>query len=86
MMDRRELVNKEAVDCSHKILWPFILCLLKQDVEKQLPKKYEHEICCKLSKGQCNLYEDFIANSETQATLASGNSLGLINVLMQLCE
>lgn len=84
MVERQELVNKEVVDRLHNVLRPFILRRLKQDVEKQLPKKYEHVICCKLSKRQRNLYEDFIASSETQATLASGNFLGLINVLMQL--
>lgn len=84
MVERQEQVNKEVVDRLHNVLRPFILRRLKQDVEKQLPKKYEHVICCKLSKRQRNLYEDFIASSETQATLASGNFLGLINVLMQL--
>lgn len=84
MVERQEQVNKEVVDRLHNVLRPFILRRLKQDVEKQLPKKYEHVICCKLSKRQRNLYEDFIASSETQATLSSGNFLGLINVLMQL--
>ncbi|GLJ18606.1 hypothetical protein SUGI_0331380 [Cryptomeria japonica] len=84
MVERQEQVNREVVDRLHNVLRPFILRRLKQDVEKQLPKKYEHVICCKLSKRQRNLYEDFIASSETQATLASGNFLGLINVLMQL--
>ncbi|KAH9331633.1 hypothetical protein KI387_003741, partial [Taxus chinensis] len=84
MVERQEQVNKEVVDRLHNVLRPFILRRLKQDVEKQLPKKYEHVIRCKLSKRQRNLYEDFIASSETQATLASGNFLGLINVLMQL--
>lgn len=84
MVERQEQVNREVVDRLHNVLRPFILRRLKQDVEKQLPKKYEHVIRCKLSKRQRNLYEDFIANSETQATLASGNFLGLINVLMQL--
>eukprot|EP01018_Ginkgo_biloba_P038739 Gb_04358 [translate_table: standard] len=84
MVEGQDQVNKEVVDRLHNVLRPFILRRLKRDVEKQLPKKYEHVICCRLSRRQRNLYEDFIASSETQATLASGNFLGMINVLMQL--
>lgn len=77
-------VNKELVDRLHNVLRPFLLRRLKKDVEKQLPGKFEHVIRCRLSKRQRNLYEDFMASSDTQATLSSGNFLGLINVLMQL--
>jgi len=37
-----------------------------------------------LSKRQRTLYEDYMASSDTSATLASSNFLGIINVLMQL--
>lgn len=84
MVDGQEKVNKEVVDRLHNVLRPFILRRLKRDVEKQLPKKYEHVIYCRLSKRQRNLYEDFIASSETQATLASANFFGMISVIMQL--
>ncbi|CAM6104661.1 unnamed protein product [Calypogeia fissa] len=84
MVEGQEQINKEVVDRLHNVLRPFLLRRLKQDVEKQLPGKFEHVIRCRLSKRQRNLYEDFMANSDTQATLASGNFLGLINVLMQL--
>ncbi len=72
------------MDRLHNVLRPFLLRRLKKDVEKQLPGKFEHVIHCRLSKRQRNLYEDFMASSDTQETLASGNFLGLINVLMQL--
>lgn len=72
------------MDRLHNVLRPFLLRRLKKDVEKQLPGKFEHVIRCRLSKRQRNLYEDFMASSDTQATLSSGNFLGLINVLMQL--
>lgn len=72
------------MDRLHNVLRPFLLRRLKKDVEKQLPGKFEHVIHCRLSKRQRNLYEDFMASSDTQATLSSGNFLGLINVLMQL--
>ena len=39
---------------------------------------------CRLSKRQRTLYEDYMDSSDTTATLASGNFLGIINVLMQL--
>ncbi|KAH7651995.1 DNA helicase protein [Dioscorea alata] len=84
MVEGQEKVNKEVVDRLHNVLRPFILRRLKRDVEKQLPKKFEHVIYCRLSKRQRNLYEDFIASSETQATLASANYFGMISVIMQL--
>ncbi|KAG9451421.1 hypothetical protein H6P81_011386 [Aristolochia fimbriata] len=84
MVDGQEKVNKEVVDRLHNVLRPFILRRLKRDVEKQLPKKYEHVMYCRLSKRQRNLYEDFIASSETQATLASANFFGMISIIMQL--
>ncbi|KAL2612977.1 hypothetical protein R1flu_024669 [Riccia fluitans] len=84
MVEGQEQINKEVVDRLHNVLRPFLLRRLKKDVEKQLPQKYEHVIHCRLSKRQRNLYEDFMASSDTQATLSTGNFLGLINVLMQL--
>jgi SNF2 family DNA or RNA helicase len=84
MVDGQEKVNKEVLDRLHNVLRPFILRRLKRDVEKQLPSKHEHVIYCRLSKRQRNLYEDFIASSETQATLASANFFGMISVIMQL--
>ncbi|KAK6289543.1 hypothetical protein POUND7_001084 [Theobroma cacao] len=84
MIDGQERVNKEVVDRLHNVLRPFILRRLKRDVEKQLPMKHEHVIYCRLSRRQRNLYEDFIASSETQATLASANFFGMISVIMQL--
>ncbi|XP_022718312.1 protein PHOTOPERIOD-INDEPENDENT EARLY FLOWERING 1 isoform X2 [Durio zibethinus] len=84
MIEGQERVNKEVVDRLHNVLRPFILRRLKRDVEKQLPMKHEHVIYCRLSRRQRNLYEDFIASSETQATLASANFFGMISVIMQL--
>ncbi|KAH6818225.1 SNF2 domain-containing protein / helicase domain-containing protein [Perilla frutescens var. frutescens] len=84
MVEGHEKVNKEVVDRLHNVLRPFLLRRLKRDVEKQLPMKHEHVIYCRLSRRQRNLYEDFIASSETQATLASSNFFGMISVIMQL--
>lgn len=84
MVEGQEKVNKEVIDRLHNVLRPFILRRLKRDVEKQLPMKREHVIYCRLSRRQRNLYEDFIASSETQATLANANFFGMIGVIMQL--
>lgn len=84
MVEGEEKVNKEVVDRLHNVLRPFLLRRLKRDVEKQLPMKHEHVIYCRLSKRQRNLYEDFIASSETQVTLASANFFGMISIIMQL--
>lgn len=53
-------------------------------MERQLPKKYEHVVLCKLSKRQRLLYEEFMARRETKDVLASGNFMSVINILMQL--
>ena len=57
---------------------------LKSEVEKQMPKKYNHEVKCPLSKRQRFLYDDFMSRAKTKETLETGNLLSVINVLMQL--
>lgn len=42
------------------MIQPFILRRSKRDVEKQLPKKYEHILKCRLSSRQKSLYEDIL--------------------------
>ena len=76
--------NNELVKRLHKVLRPFILRRLKSEVEKQLPKKYEHLVKCPLSKRQRYLYDDFMSRAKTKEILSSGNLLSVINVLMQL--
>lgn len=68
----------------HQLLRPYLLRRLKADVEKQMPKKYEHILYCRLSKRQRYLYDDFMSRAKTKETLASGNFLSIINCLMQL--
>lgn len=84
MIEGNAEFNEEVVKRLHKILRPFLLRRLKKDVEKQLPQKHEHVIMCKLSKRQRFLYEEFMSQTKTKETLASGNFLSVINVLMQL--
>lgn len=45
------------------MLRPFLLRRLKVDVEKQMPKKYEHVLKCRLSKRQRYLYDDFMGQA-----------------------
>ncbi|KAI8849557.1 P-loop containing nucleoside triphosphate hydrolase protein [Chytridium lagenaria] len=54
------------------------------EVEKQMPKKYEHVLTCRLSTRQRYLYDDFMSRAKTKEALASGNYLSIINCLMQL--
>lgn len=56
--------NDEVTRRFHKILRPFLLRRLKCDVEKQLPKKYEHIVQCSLSKRQRHLYDEYMAMKE----------------------
>mmetsp|Transcript_21660 Transcript_21660/g.32245 ORF Transcript_21660/g.32245 Transcript_21660/m.32245 type:complete len:1962 (-) Transcript_21660:105-5990(-) len=84
MVEGKERMDKRIISSLHKVLRPFILRRLKKDVAKQMPKKYEHVVYCRLAKRQRILYEEFMANSATRNTLASNNFLGLMNVLMQL--
>ncbi|PWN53983.1 hypothetical protein IE53DRAFT_64531 [Violaceomyces palustris] len=68
----------------HTVLRPYLLRRLKSDVERELPRKYEHVITCRLSKRQRFLYNDFMSRAKTRESLASGNYLSIINCLMQL--
>lgn len=45
---------------SVQVTQPFILRRTKRDVEKQLTKKYEHVLKCRLSSRQKALYEDVV--------------------------
>lgn len=69
---------------SWQVLRPFLLRRLKADVERQLPKKYEHVVLCRLSKRQRFLYEEFMSRRSTKETLSGGNFMSVINILMQL--
>ncbi|XP_050535331.1 helicase domino isoform X2 [Daktulosphaira vitifoliae] len=84
MIEGNAEYNETIIKKLHKVLRPFILRRLKCEVEKQLPKKYEHVIMCRLSKRQRYLYDDFMSRAKTKETLATGNMLSVINVLMQL--
>ncbi|XP_039480990.1 helicase domino isoform X1 [Drosophila santomea] len=76
--------NETLITRLHKVIRPFLLRRLKKEVEKQMPKKYEHVIMCRLSSRQRYLYEDFMSRAKTRETLQTGNLLSVINVLMQL--
>ncbi|KAJ8725323.1 hypothetical protein PYW08_003506 [Mythimna loreyi] len=76
--------NEALVRRLHEVLRPFLLRRLKADVERQMPRKYEHVLLCRLSKRQRFLYDDFMSRAKTKESLASGHLLSVINVLMQL--
>uniref|UniRef100_A0A674IF72 E1A binding protein p400 n=1 Tax=Terrapene triunguis TaxID=2587831 RepID=A0A674IF72_9SAUR len=68
----------------HRMIQPFILRRSKRDVEKQLTKKYEHVLKCRLSNRQKAMYEDVILQPGTQEALKSGHFVSVLYVLMQL--
>ncbi|GAO19343.1 hypothetical protein UVI_02008730 [Ustilaginoidea virens] len=82
--DQMDEEAKAIISKLHKVLRPYLLRRLKADVEKQMPGKYEHVEFCRLSKRQRELYDGFLARTDTRETLASGNYLSIINCLMQL--
>lgn len=84
MIEGNQEYNEQLIRRLHKVLRPFILRRLKLDVEKQMPKKYEHVVMCKLSKRQRLLYDEFMSLSTTRSKLAEGQYLSVINILMQL--
>jgi len=84
MVEDTQEYNESLVRRLHKVLRPFLLRRLKNEVEKQLPSKYEHVVYCSLSKRQRYLYDDFMSRAKTRETLAGGNFMSVINVLMQL--
>ncbi|XP_035206695.1 LOW QUALITY PROTEIN: helicase domino-like [Stegodyphus dumicola] len=84
MIEGSHEYNESLIKRLHKVLRPFLLRRLKSEVEKQLPKKYEHVVMCRLSKRQRYLYDDFMSQTKTKETLATGNFMSVINILMQL--
>uniref|UniRef100_I3JY81 E1A binding protein p400 n=1 Tax=Oreochromis niloticus TaxID=8128 RepID=I3JY81_ORENI len=68
----------------HRMIQPFILRRSKRDVEKQLPKKYEHILKCRLSNRQKSLYEDILTQPGAQEALKTGHFVSVLQVLMQL--
>ncbi|XP_006874145.1 PREDICTED: E1A-binding protein p400-like [Chrysochloris asiatica] len=68
----------------HRVTQPFILRRTKRDVEKQLTKKYEHVLKCRLSSRQKALYEDIILQPRTQEALKSGHFVNVLSILIKL--
>ncbi|KAK0327268.1 swr1 complex component [Friedmanniomyces endolithicus] len=80
-------LSKEAqkvVDNLHISLRPFLLRRLKSEVEKDLPKKTEHVVVCKLSKRQRQLYQEYMGLASTRESLARGNAVSAGTVLLSL--
>ncbi|KFD54150.1 hypothetical protein M514_04927 [Trichuris suis] len=84
MIDGSVEFDEQLVKRLHKVLRPFLLRRLKSEVERQLPKKFEHVMMCELSKRQRYLYNEFMSRSSTRSQLASGNVINVIGILMQL--
>jgi helicase SWR1 len=68
----------------HSVLRPYLLRRIKNDVEQELPKKYDHLVLCRLSKRQRFLYDEFMSRAQTKDDLKSGVYQRIANILMQL--
>jgi helicase SWR1 len=75
---------QRVVSQLHISLRPFLLRRKKIEVEKDLPKKTESVVVCKLSKRQRQLYQDYMGLAETKASLAKGNGVQAGAVLLSL--
>ncbi|KAF2483782.1 SNF2 family N-terminal domain-containing protein [Neohortaea acidophila] len=75
---------QRVVDQLHVSLRPFLLRRLKSEVEKDLPKKTEHVVVCKLSKRQRQLYQEYMGLAETKRQLTQSNVGNAGKVLLSL--
>lgn len=75
---------QKVVDQLHISLRPFLLRRLKSEVEKDLPKKTESVVVCKLSKRQRQLYQEYMGLAEVKKSLAQGNAVSAGRVLLSL--
>ncbi len=50
-------INQSQLDRLHAILKPFMLRRVKKDVEKEIGKKFQHQIFCELTSRQKMLYK-----------------------------
>lgn len=67
----------------HRLLRPFMLRRLKEDVEKSLPKKKEIYLYFGMSQMQKKLYKQILSKN-IDVVNGAGDRLQLLNVLMQL--
>ncbi|KAK4551874.1 swr1 complex component [Recurvomyces mirabilis] len=75
---------QKVVDQLHVSLRPFLLRRLKNEVEKDLPKKTESVVVCKLSKRQRELYQEYMSLASTRESLTKGNAVSAGRVLLSL--
>nr|POE69078.1 helicase swr1 [Quercus suber] len=75
---------QKVVDQLHISLRPFLLRRLKSEVEKDLPKKIESVVVCKLSKRQRQLYQEYMGLASTRESLQRGNAVTAGSVLLSL--
>lgn len=75
---------QKVVDQLHISLRPFLLRRLKSEVEKDLPKKIESVVVCKLSKRQRQLYQEYMGLASTRESLRRGTAVTAGSVLLSL--
>ncbi|KAG9480356.1 hypothetical protein GDO78_012044 [Eleutherodactylus coqui] len=81
--DEQSTFEKERIAHAKKIMKPFILKRVKNEVLKQLPPKQDHVHFCQLSKKQQQLYDDLMIKLKRSIEGPEKNS-ELCNVMMHL--
>lgn len=56
-VEDKQKLNQIQLNRLHAILKPFMLRRVKKDVEKEIGKKFEHEVFCELTRRQKELYK-----------------------------
>ncbi|ODV85320.1 hypothetical protein CANARDRAFT_199401 [[Candida] arabinofermentans NRRL YB-2248] len=69
------------------LIAPYLLRRVKSDVAKDLPKKSEMVLFCKLTSQQRTLYENFLSSEDvTKIVKGSRNALYGIDILRKICN
>ena len=69
------------------LISPYLLRRLKNDVAKDLPKKQEMVLFIKLTKGQQDMYETFLASEDLNSILkGKRNMLMGVDILRKICN
>jgi len=71
MVEGSQEYNDSIIRRLHQVLRPFLLRRLKMEVEKQMPKKFEHVVLCRLSKRQRFLYDEYMSRAKYESCKTS---------------
>lgn len=83
----KQKMNQIQLNRLHAILKPFMLRRVKKDVEKEIGKKFEHEVFCELTRRQRELYERIKGRLSVESLFkmreSKDKAKNLMNLVMQ---